>query len=350
MSSSMESFIDRKEKLKGEGKIELPLNIDTNRYLIWKISAKDLLIISPAVILSAIIVWIIYKSGNLNQNTFLLSTIPAVILGGFRTISHSVRKNIKFLDYGVMWKVKFWSRKKQFYYTKGEIDMANNPEDTRTQLDIKNVYGGCYETTDNRLVKVLEVSSINLSLMNNAESNQIFNSYRTFTNEMLITKKYQISQIAQPVNLSKHLLYIEDETRSQANMNRAKRELAKSYRKYTEKTQKSRNMVSRKRYIIFDQKIGTDKEKALKDIEQKATIVKTSIQNMTMSGEKLTAKELNNDDLIKLQYTCLDYDNSLAIGNRIVQRANNKSGISLGEKSAREIVDQLQKQLDESIT
>lgn len=350
MSTSLENFIDRREKLKGEGKIELPLNIDTNKYLMWKISAKDIVIVSPAIVFSVFIIFTLHKTGNLNQNTFLLSLIPTVILGGFRTISHSHRKNIKFLDYGVMWKFNFWKRRKQFYYSKGEIDMAQNPEDTRTQLEIKNVFAGCYETTDDRLVKVLEVSSVNLSLLNPHESNQIYSSYRTFLNEVLMLKNIEINQIAQPVNLSKHLLYVDDVTKSQPNMNTAKRELAKSYRKYTEKTQKSRNMVSRKRYIVFDQKIGSDKEKALQELERKATLVRTSVHNMIMSGQKLEAKELNNDELIKLQYTCLDYDNSLSLGNYIINRANNKASISLGENSARDIVDQLQKQLDESIT
>src|SRR5690606_38661721 len=101
-----------KEKLKGEGKVELPLNIDTNKYLIWKISAKDIVIVSPAIVLTALIAWFLHKSGDLTFNSFLLSTIPTILLGGFRTITHSNRQNIKFLDYGVMWKINFWRRRK----------------------------------------------------------------------------------------------------------------------------------------------------------------------------------------------------------------------------------------------
>src|SRR5690606_36561752 len=123
-----------------------------------------------------------------------------------------------------------------------------------------------YETTDDRFVKVLEVSNINLSLKNKSETESIFNSYRNFINEVLITDRIQISQIAQPVNLTRHLMYIDEVTKEEVIKNSAKRELIKSYKKYIDKTQKSRDMVQRKKYIIFDQKIGSDREKALQEI------------------------------------------------------------------------------------
>jgi hypothetical protein len=343
-----ESFLDRKERLKGEGKIELPLNIDTKKYLIGNISFGDLKVISPFACISLIAIFMFYKTGYLNRNTIFISLIPTVFISAFQLIKHPVRKNISFLQFQLIWRFKYKKRQKDFYYKKGEIDMTNtNDQDTRKKLGIKNVFSGCYETTDNRFVKVIEVSSINLSLMNKKEKNSIFESYRMFLSEMQLVKKLQIDIIAQPINLSKYLYYVDRQTEQENNY--AKRMLTRSYKKFVEKIQKSRNMVARKRYIIIDQPISSDREKSLQELERKATIIQSKIENMLVGHAKLSAKILQNDELLKLMYTCLDYDNALALGNYIVGRANNKVSISLGEKTAKEIIETFERQLEDSI-
>lgn len=343
-----ESGLDRKERFKGEGKVELPLNIDTKKYLIGNLSFHDLLILSPILLLSLIALFILYSTGHLSKNTIFASFVPTIILGAFQVLKHPIRKNLSFLQFRVIWRAKYNKRKKDFYYSKGEMNMANNTvQDVRTQLGIKDVFSGCYETTDNRFVKVLEVSSVNLSLMNSKERRGIFEGYRTFINELQIVKKIQIAQIAQPINLSQYLLYVDRQTEHESNV--AKRMLTKSYKKYVENIQKSRNMVARKRYMIIDQAISSDREKSLQELNKKAMIIQSQIENMLVGYSKLTAKELNNDELLKLLYTCLDYDNAQALGNYIVGRAKNKGNISLGERSAKEIIAQLEKQLADSI-
>jgi hypothetical protein len=226
--------------------------------------------------------------------------------------------------------------------------MANTTDkDTRKELGIKNVFSGCYETTDNRFVKVLEVSSINLSLMNQIEKTRIFEAFRTFLSELQFIDSIQISQISQPVNLSKYLLQVDESTEGEKNF--AKRMVISSYKKYIEGIQKSRNMVARKRYVIVDQSISNDREKALAELERKTTILELNINNMLRGYSKLNVKVLQNDELIKLIYTCLDYDNAQALGNHIVSRANNKVNISLGVKTAQDIISSYQRQIDEKI-
>lgn len=331
--------------MKGEGKVELPLNIDTKKYLIWKISFQDLLIVSPFALLSLVLIYLIYNSGNLSLNTFFPTLIPVVLMVVVQSIKHPIRKNLTFLNYGLIWKIKYKRRNKDFYYTKGEIDM-DNEKDTRMQLGIKNVFSGCYETTDNRFVKVLEISSINMALMNRSEKKNIYDSYRSYINEQFI-KKTQIALIAQPINLTQYFIHID--RISEGEMDYAKRMLVKSYKKYIENIQKSKNMVSRKRYVIIDQPISSDREKSLEDLERKVKLVQANINNMLSGDSSLEAKVLQNDELLKLMYTALDYDSAQALGDYIVGRGQDQVGISLGEQTAKRIIETYQKQLEENI-
>lgn len=338
-----ESYLDRKERLKGEGKIELPLNIDSKRYLFANISFQDLAVISPFGILSIILMVIFYKTGNLSQTTVILSLVPTFFMTMLQIIKHPIRKNIPFLKYQIIWKIKYNKRQKQFIYQKGEIEME---EDVRKRLGIKNVVAGCYETTDDRFVKVIQVSTVNLSLMNPSEKTKVLESYRTFLNE-LPTKYIQQAVIAQPINLSQYLLYVDRQTES--NKDYVKSMLVAGYKSYIEQIQKSRNMVQREHYIIISKSIGSDREKTLNELEKIAMIIQAQIENMLSGSDKLQAKILQNDELIRLIYTCLDYDNAQSIGENIVGRAQNELDITLGEESAKEVLRKFEQKLYESI-
>lgn len=343
---SIESYLDRKERLRGEGKVELPLNIDTKKYLFWRISFQDLLIISPFLLFTVIVLVILYLTENLSRATFFLAILPPLVVGMFQLQRHPVRKDVSFIQYGFIDRYKFQKRNKTFKYSKGEI-MQENMEDVRLKLGIKNIFSGCYETTDNRFVKVLEISSINLSMMNKTEQDHVYDSYQSFLKELTATKEIQIEQIAQPVNLGKYLVRFEEKTKDQKNI--AKRMLIRSYIKFTENIQQSKNMVSHSRYVIVSHPIGSDREKALEEVERKAKLVQTSINNMLSGSQHLQAKILKNDELIKLIYNCIDYDNAQALGDHIVNRSTNYSNISLGELTAKKIVETYTKQLEEKI-
>ncbi len=343
-----DNFLDRKERLKEEGKIELPLAIDTKKYLVANISFYDLLIIGPFLVLGIIAILVFHHFGMLSKNVVIFSLVPASIVCTFQLIKHPVRKNLSFIQFAIIWKIKYRNRVRDFYYKKGDIDMSNkDDQDVRKELGIKNVFAGCFETTDNRFVKVIEVSSINISLMNKSEKRSISESYRNFLSEMQFLKSMQISQIAQPINLTQYLLYIDKKTASEKDS--AKRMLNRSYKKYVENIQKSRNMVARKRYIMIDQPISTDREKALSEIERKASLIKNNIENMLRGHGSLQATVLQNDELIKLMYTCLDYDNAQALGEYITSRAKNSMSLSMGELTAREVISSFEKQLSENI-
>lgn len=63
----IESFRERKDRLKGEGKIELLLNIDSKKYLVGKISFWDLVIVSPALLISIVGMVIFYNQEVLQE-------------------------------------------------------------------------------------------------------------------------------------------------------------------------------------------------------------------------------------------------------------------------------------------
>lgn len=47
--------------------------------------------------------------------------------------------------------------------------MQQNDQDIRKELGIRDIFSSCYETNDNRFVKVIDVSAVNLSLMSSNE-------------------------------------------------------------------------------------------------------------------------------------------------------------------------------------
>lgn len=102
-------------------------------------------------------------------------------------------------------------------------------------------------------------------------------------------------------------------------------------------------MVARKRYVIIDQPIGNNREKSLSDIERKASLVTANLENMLTGHARLIAKPLNNEELLQLIYTCLDYDNAQSVGEFIIGRASNSLDLSLGSESAQKLINQLQK-------
>ncbi len=333
--------------MRDEGKVELPLNVDTKKYLFAKISFMDLLVISPAIVLSLIMLVLFKKFGGLSTPKLMLSLAPSFFFAAFQILRHPERKNISFLQYGLIWRIKYKNRNKDFFYTKESMDMADRTFDSRRKLGIKNVFSGCYETTDNRLVKVIEVSSINLSLMNKNEKQSIYESYRAFITELSIINKFQVEQIAQPINLTQYLINIDRQTEGETNI--AKRMLARSYKRFGENIQKSREMVSRKRYFIIDHPISSDREKSIDELDKKTRIIESKLENMLIGQLKLKTKTLDNAQLTKLIYTTLDYDSSLSVGEYIINRANNKINFSVGENTAKELINSLEKQLRDGI-
>lgn len=338
--------VERKEQMRKELKVQLPVPIDSKRYLFGNVAFIDLFIVAPFVLLSALLAYLFYLFGGLGQITLLISSIPALAVFGMQFTKHKVRKEIPYLKYGVWWKYQFRKREKVFFYRKGALEMADK-QDARRKIGIKSVYANCYLTTDKRLVRVFEVSSVNLSLANKSEKRSSLDTFKVFMTTLNFLKNIQFAQIAQPISLTRHVQNVVRKNKDEKND--VKRLLIKSYRNYIDEIQKSRDLVTRKRYMVISQKIGSDREKALDEIDQKSKLLTTKVDAMTFVDTSLSIRELNNDDLIKLMYTCVDYDSAVAVGNHIISRASNRSNITVGEDTARQMIETLTKQLNEKI-
>ncbi|CAI6330510.1 hypothetical protein [Bacillus subtilis] len=338
--------LERKEQLRNELKVQLPVPIDTKRYLMGKVAFIDVAIFSPFLLLSGILIYLFYSVGFLNRYTFILSASPAVAIIAFQMIKHPIRKEIPYLKYKILWRYNYKKREKEFFYRKGAFDMADK-QDARRKLGIKSTFADCYETSDKRFVRVFEVSSVNLSLANKPEKRSALESFRVFMTTVNFLKSIQFAQIAQPINLTRHLQYVTKQ--QQGEENPVKRLLNQGYRNHIEEIQKSRELVTRKRYIIISKNIGNDREKALDELDQQSKLLMTKIESMTFDFNKLSIKQLNNDELTKLMYTCIDYDNAVSVGDHIIDRAKNRSNISFGENTAKDMIGVLQRQLNEKI-
>lgn len=331
--SMQESFLDRKERLKKQGQIELPMNIDDKKYLVGNLAFKDLMVMIPAFLVTFVILYLYYLiTGSLNQVIIIISLTPTLLMMVLQMTKHPERKNLPLWQYKFLWNIQFNSRKKDFYYSKGPMNMTKRremEEDTRYKIPISNVANGCIETKDNRLVKIIEVSSINLSLMNQTDQRYVFEAYQSFINEME-EKEFQISQIAQPINLDSYFAWVTETARDDTP---ALRKLKGAYLDQIDDIQKNKSMVTRKRYMIIS---VPNKGDALGNIEMKANHIQFKLESMLSGYESLNAKILKNDELIKLIYTCIDFENAQSQGNSIVDKVNSQSPIVLGEKTWKE--------------
>jgi len=328
-----ESYLDRKDRLRQQGKIELPMNIDDKKYLVGNLAFKDIMIMLPAFLLTIlIIVTYFLVTRTINQIIIIVSLAPTLLMMVLQMNKHPERKNLPLWQYKILWRINFNNRKKEFYYSKGPVDMTKTKgvsEDTRQKIPIKNIANGCIETKDDRLVKIIEVSSINLYLMSQTDRQEVFDAYQSFINEM-DESEFQISQIAQPINLDSYAAWVTETARDDTS---ALRKLKDAYLNQIDDIQQNKSMVTRKRYLIIS---VPDKGDALDMIQMKANNIQFKLENMLSGYESLYAKTLKNDELTKLIYTCIDFENAQSQGRNIVDKVAHQSQIVLGEFTQKE--------------
>ncbi|MGM1023753.1 MAG: hypothetical protein ACQEXV_25240 [Bacillota bacterium] len=312
MAFDPQSAIERRDRLRQEGKIELPLSVDTRKYLLSFIKYRDILISLPLFLICLGVILYMYYSGyEINPQIVIIALSPWGAFLTILSIPHPDRKNINFLTHKIIWRFQFKRRQRLFIYEKGGRMAKNkNVQDIREQLGIRNVYSECYETTDNHFVKVIKVSSVNLSLLNKKDKEKIFRAYETFLNDVPRSMlPLQISQIAQPINLSKYSMDVETEMAGEENI--VKKMFAKSYLKHVDDIQKSKDMVTRNRYVILGRPFNMlNRKKVLDQLERDCQLLASQIANMVGGRHRLEAKGLDNEELFQLMFACIDYENA----------------------------------------
>lgn len=324
-----------KKELRDEGLIEIPISIDPARYFIGNIRWLDVIYTTPFALISVVIISILNTTNNLNTSTFLFSFLPPVMALTFFWVKHPYRKNISFIT-TVWWKIKYSNSKKIYEYTKELKD--NVKDDIRTQLGVFNISNDCMETLDKKLVKVIEVSSINLTGLSRRERTKVHSNYRNFLNNYPINSfPIQINQFSKPINLTNYLNWVNKTVEKEEN--HFKRMFSESYKDKVNEIQKSKNMVSKARYISISKKIGSNKDRSLEEINREAEQLVSNIENMLSDRHKLHAKTLDNEGLFQYLYASIDYENA-QISQSIDRKHNVDLPYTLGKESFEELLDE----------
>lgn len=225
--------------------------------------------------------------------------------------------------------MKFKMSKKTYEFTKERThDMK---EDIRSQIGIFNIANDTYETIDNRVVKVIEVSSVNLTGMSENDREKTLRAYQSFLNNLPQHYfPFQVEQFAKPINLKNYMYWTQQKMEDEKSFK--KRTLFQSYIDKTNEIQKSKKMVNKSRFVILSENIGTNKEKALQKLSNKTESMVSSIENMLDGKYSLSASVLNNEELFYLIYSSIDYENAQVKQNVNVNNILNLP-ITLGQKS-----------------
>lgn len=327
--------------------VQLPVPIDSKKYLIGRIAFVDVLIASPFVLVTALFLYLLYRLGLWNTIVAVFLCLPAIAVILALITKHPVRKEISFVEYGVLWRFFFRRRQKEFFKRKGEIDMSD-VYDSRKVMGLKGIYLDCYETSKN-LVRVFEVSSVNLSLANKSEKKATLDAFKVFLTSSDFFNQLQFCKIAQPINLDRHLQNFRNTDRH-GESNEVKSMLMRSYEKSMLDLGKSRNLVARKNYIILTQPIkNKDKDKALLEIDNKSAILVQKLSSLVFDQSSLNVKQLNSEELTLLFHTTIDYDSAVSVGTHIIRRAKSSSDVSMGEESMHKLIESLKRDMEYNI-
>ncbi|MBU8855378.1 MULTISPECIES: hypothetical protein [Priestia] len=184
------------------------------------------------------------------------------------------------------------------------------PQKEKTVQDlipIRNIYSEMIETKDNKLIKVLTVSAVNMSLMSHNEQAEVYEGYENFLNT--IDKNIQVNRVSTPVNLKDYITDLQ--TKLKKIDNPYKRKILKSYIWYANNIQEDREMIRRNRYIVIDESFNDEKskDKAIRKLKVRVEDYKIKIEEMLRSP-KLEVRELSNLELEKYLHMFFDYENA----------------------------------------
>ncbi|MCF7625461.1 hypothetical protein CQ056_24025 [Peribacillus simplex] len=198
----------------------------------------------------------------------------------------------------------------------GKKKVQETEKTVQDLIPIRNIYNEMIETKDNRLIKVLSVSPVNISLMSHNEEREVLESYESFLNT--IDAPIMISRVSTPVNLKDYVVDLQSQLKKMDNP--YKKKILQSYIWYANNIQKDREMIRRNRYIVIDQSFSDEKSKieAIRKLRTRIEDYTIKIEEMLRSP-KLEVKELSNKELEKYIHMFFDYENAqiLAIEDEV---------------------------------
>ncbi|MDW5525018.1 hypothetical protein R6Z02_14775 [Carnobacterium maltaromaticum] len=297
-------YIQRQMELEKEFKQELPMQLTP--YKEWfGLPIKDFIFHVPLLIIGCTIAYQMYKFGVMSPLNAFLPFFPLASSVLFLQIKSEERENIT-LARQMMDGLKFQKREKEFMFDKQEKESFD--EDIRSKLGIFDITSGCYETIDDRLVKVLKVSTVNLDTMPKKDKERTLKAWENYIEDADIEWfPINVNQYTKPVNLTTYL----SEVRKKAiNQNKVKQAFIGSYIDTCNSIQQNRTIVTKTPYYIIDVD-GTTPE-SLKEIDRKSQIIKGKIENMLQGRYQLSVSIVDNEELFNVIYSVIDYENAQA--------------------------------------
>lgn len=189
----------------------------------------------------------------------------------------------------------------------GKKKDKNKEQTVQDLIPIRNIYNEMIETKDNRLIKVLSISSVNLSLMSHSEQKEVYEGYENFLNT--IDAPIQVSRVSTPVDLKKYISELRSVLDSLENP--LKKTIMKNYIWYANNIQEDRSMIRRSRYLVFDESYSNDnsKEEAIRKLRTRVDDYRIKVEEM-LRRPKLDVRELTNKELETYIHMFFDYENA----------------------------------------
>lgn len=192
----------------------------------------------------------------------------------------------------------------EFSYEPREI---NAGKQTITDMSLMQaMYKDYIVTKTGYLVGVIEISGINLELLNNFEQADVFETYNSFLMSTLgdnINEQQQYLDMTIPVDFNEYLLsykkrYLDELNKEEPNYARAN--LIASYIDDLSQKQHNQDMSTKKHLLVIKEKISnktlTALDKTVQDLEeniqQYIARLEDSFDNYELQAKKLAGKEI----------------------------------------------------------
>lgn len=182
---------------------------------------------------------------------------------------------------------------------------------------IVGMYGNYIVSKTGYLIGIMEVSGVNLDLLNDTEQEDVFNDYGAFLMTTLgdgVHDSIQFIEPTVPVNMTEYLnglkkkyLYLQQTQPEQT----FKIELIASYIDHFTKIQNAKNMTTKQHLMIVKVKIKDKSleslDLAVEHLDEKMNQVQRDLEN-ALTDFDLTAKNLTNQETIHILKNLINFN------------------------------------------
>ena len=199
-----------------------------------------------------------------------------------------------------------------------QLPKINAKKETIDEMSlIVGLYGNYLVTKTGHLVGIMEVSGVNLDLLNDAEQEDVFNDYSAFLMTTLgegVDDSIQFIEPTVPVNMTDYLnglkkkyLYLQQKHPEQA----FKIQLIASYIDHFTALQNAKNMTTKQHLMIVKVKLKDKSleslDLAVENLDEKMSQIKRDLEN-ALTDFDLTVKNLTNQEVIQILKNLINYN------------------------------------------